>query len=294
MLNSPQGSATGGSRPRSGYGKNRGGPRGFGTRTIPRADGGGPGGGGQRPAGAGGCRKPGHGDGGRLADRPDRRRRLAAGGGGQHRLRGRELRHGPPGRFAGRDQHRGRHNILAYNLTTGELLPFAPALNAQAFSVAASPDGSRIYVGGDFTSVNGASASRVAALDPVTGALIPSFLPKMAGSVRAIVPTAGTVYLGGLFTAVGSVLRNRAGGRPGFQRRDSPPGRPRRKGAGSMPWPCHRTAPAWWSAAPSPPSTAPPTPVTGSPPWIQSTADCCRGPSTSASATPESTPPSRA
>ncbi|SKB61830.1 hypothetical protein SAMN05660473_01612 [Arthrobacter sp. 49Tsu3.1M3] len=48
-----------------------------------------------------------------------------------------------------------RRNILAYNLTTGELLPFAPALNAQASSIAASPDGSRIYVGGDFTTVNG-------------------------------------------------------------------------------------------------------------------------------------------
>ncbi|MGY3317956.1 PKD domain-containing protein [Arthrobacter sp. TE12232] len=102
-----------------------------------------------------------------------------------------------------------RRNILAYNLTTGELLPFAPALNAQAYSIAASPDGSRIYVGGDFTSVNGTSVWRVAALDPGTGALIPSFLPKVAASVRAIVPTAGTVYLGGLFTAVGSVARSR-------------------------------------------------------------------------------------
>ena len=102
-----------------------------------------------------------------------------------------------------------RRNILAYNLTTGELLPFAPVLNAQAFSIAASPDGSRIYVGGDFTTVNGVNAWRVAALDPVTGTLIPTFLPKVAGSVRAIVPTAGAVYLGGLFTAVGSAVRSR-------------------------------------------------------------------------------------
>ncbi len=102
-----------------------------------------------------------------------------------------------------------RRNILAYNLTTGDLLPFAPVLNAQAFSIAAAPDGSRIYVGGDFTSVNGTTVWRVAALNPVTGAVITSFLPKAAAAVRAIVPTAGTVYLGGLFTAVGSVARNR-------------------------------------------------------------------------------------
>ena len=65
-----------------------------------------------------------------------------------------------------------RRNILAYNLTTGELLPFAPVLNAQAFSIAASPDGSRIYVGGIFTTVNGEIRNRIAALNPTTGAII--------------------------------------------------------------------------------------------------------------------------
>lgn len=102
-----------------------------------------------------------------------------------------------------------RKNILAYDLTTGELLPFAPALNAQALSIAASPDGSRLYVGGEFTSVNGAAVWRVAALNPVTGALIRTFLPKVGSAVRAIVATKDTVFLGGLFTAVGSAARNR-------------------------------------------------------------------------------------
>jgi len=102
-----------------------------------------------------------------------------------------------------------RSNVLAYDVTTGMLLPFAPVLNGQALSVAASPDGTRIYVGGDFTSVNGSPVWRVAALDPSSGALITSFLPKMAASVRAIVPTADTVYMGGLFNAVGTLTRNR-------------------------------------------------------------------------------------
>lgn len=102
-----------------------------------------------------------------------------------------------------------RNNILAYNLTTGELLPFAPVLNGQVLSIAAAPDGSRIYVGGEFTSVNGATVWRVAALDPATGALNRSFLPKVSATVRAIVPTADTVYLGGLFTAIGSASRSR-------------------------------------------------------------------------------------
>lgn len=102
-----------------------------------------------------------------------------------------------------------RANLLAFNLATGQLLPWAPSLNAQALSIAASPDGSRIYVGGDFTSVNGVQRWRVAALDSVTGALIPSFAPKMAASVRAITVTSSTVWMGGTFTSVGSVSRLR-------------------------------------------------------------------------------------
>src|SRR3712207_5110788 len=43
-----------------------------------------------------------------------------------------------------------RNNVLAYDVRTGALIPsFAPSLNGQALSIAASPDGSRIYVGGD-------------------------------------------------------------------------------------------------------------------------------------------------
>ena len=49
-----------------------------------------------------------------------------------------------------------RSNALAYNLTTGVLnTTWAPSLNGQGMAVAASPDGSRIYIGGDFTEVNG-------------------------------------------------------------------------------------------------------------------------------------------
>ncbi|CAD5991104.1 conserved exported protein of unknown function [Agreia sp. COWG] len=101
-----------------------------------------------------------------------------------------------------------RNNILAYSISTGQLITsFAPSLNDEAFSVTSSPDGSRIYVGGSFTQVNGATVWRIAALDAKTGALITSFLPKPAGPVRAIVATASTVYFGGLFSTVGTAQR---------------------------------------------------------------------------------------
>lgn len=103
-----------------------------------------------------------------------------------------------------------RNNILAYDIRTGELLDsFAPDLNGEAVAITASPDGSRIYVGGSFTAVNGAKVWRVAALDAATGALIPGFAPKMDASVRAIVARGDRVYLGGVFSAVGTVSRSK-------------------------------------------------------------------------------------
>lgn len=103
-----------------------------------------------------------------------------------------------------------RANLLAYDIRTGVLVPgWAPSLNAQALTITAAPDGSRIYVGGDFTTVNGETRRRVAALDPVTGALVPGFAPAVTASVRAIAVSADTVYVGGDFNAVGSAERLR-------------------------------------------------------------------------------------
>jgi PKD repeat protein len=103
-----------------------------------------------------------------------------------------------------------RRNLLAFDLTTGVLKTnWAPVLNGQALSITASPDGSRIYVGGDFTTVNGVTRNRIAALDPNTGALISGFSPSAGGSVRAVVASNSTVWFGGLFTNVGSASRNR-------------------------------------------------------------------------------------
>jgi len=103
-----------------------------------------------------------------------------------------------------------RSNLLAYDIRTGVLVPgWAPTLNGQALTVTAAPDGSRIYVGGDFTAANGVTRKRIAAFDPVTGALVPGFAPAVTASVRAVAVTGDTVYVGGDFNAVGSVERLR-------------------------------------------------------------------------------------
>ena len=103
-----------------------------------------------------------------------------------------------------------RSNALAYDLVTGQLnQSWAPQLNGQGMAVAASPDGSRIYIGGDFTSINGQIRNRVAAVDAVTGELVGSFQPKPDARVRALAVTDSTVYIGGLLTAVSGTARSR-------------------------------------------------------------------------------------
>ncbi|WP_454699186.1 PKD domain-containing protein [Arthrobacter humicola] len=109
-----------------------------------------------------------------------------------------------------------RNYVLAFRLSTGVLVTdWAPSLNAQAVSITASPDGSRIYVGGAFTTVNGATAYRVAAINaigqPNQGQMIQSFRPYVNSRVNAIVATANVVYLGGWFNALNSSTRSKAG-----------------------------------------------------------------------------------
>ncbi len=103
-----------------------------------------------------------------------------------------------------------RSNLLSYNLTTGALIAaFAPSLNGQVKSVVASPDGTRIYVGGSFTRADGVTRNRIAAYSTRTGALITTFDPSVIGTVNSITATNDTVYAGGTFSAVNGVTRAR-------------------------------------------------------------------------------------
>ncbi|WP_159084880.1 PKD domain-containing protein [Planctomonas deserti] len=114
----------------------------------------------------------------------------------------------PAGAAAGVSTVR-RSNLVAYSLSTGRLTSFAPQLNGQVRAVAASPDGTRLYVGGDFTAVGSTERRRIAAFDIASGALVSSFAPRANGPVWAVAATNNTVYFGGSFTAVGTSTRQR-------------------------------------------------------------------------------------
>lgn len=113
----------------------------------------------------------------------------------------------PPGAAAGTSEQ-ARSNLMAYDLVTGELLPFAPRANGQVSDLALAPDGRTLYAAGAFTSIDGQPRSRVAAFDTTTGALT-SFRPSVNATVNAIGTTGATVVIGGIFTVVGNQPRAR-------------------------------------------------------------------------------------
>lgn len=101
-----------------------------------------------------------------------------------------------------------RSNVLAYDINTGNLLSFAPSVNGVVKSVAASPDGTRVYIGGSFTEVNGVARYNFAALDSSTGQLVPGFSPSIGGSgVYALTVSGSAVYAGGWFSQANGTAR---------------------------------------------------------------------------------------
>ena len=116
----------------------------------------------------------------------------------------------PPGVAVGGAGQINVGNLIAYDITTGNLVTsFNHSLNAQGNAITASPDGSRVYVGGDFTTVDGQARSHIAAFNTATGALDTSFHPSVSARVAAIAATNTTVYAGGSFFSANGSSRRR-------------------------------------------------------------------------------------
>jgi len=115
----------------------------------------------------------------------------------------------PAGSASGQNEV-ARANLLAYDLVTGQLVTsFSPALNGPGYALAASSDGSRLYVAGSFTSAGGRAVNRVAAVSTATGAVDATFRPRFDARVRALALSGGVLYAGGIFSSVGGTPRSR-------------------------------------------------------------------------------------
>ncbi len=97
-----------------------------------------------------------------------------------------------------------RTNLLAFDLVTGDLsTTFVHTLTGgTGQAIAASPDGTRLYVGGSFSQVDGVDRLRIAAFDLTQpGApLVSTFVNGVDRTVNDIVASNDAVYAGGTFT----------------------------------------------------------------------------------------------
>ena len=68
-----------------------------------------------------------------------------------------------------------RNNLAAFRASDGALTAWAPSADMKVNSIVMTPDGKRIIAGGSFTTINGSPALGLAAIDPSTGALLPTW-----------------------------------------------------------------------------------------------------------------------
>jgi hypothetical protein len=101
-----------------------------------------------------------------------------------------------------------RGNFAAFDLRTGALLTGFQA-NTNDTVRAIAYDGTRLYIGGSFTTVNGLTRQRVAALDPVTGGVSTTWVANASSNVSSLTVAAGRLYVAGNFTTIKGVARSR-------------------------------------------------------------------------------------
>jgi hypothetical protein len=103
---------------------------------------------------------------------------------------------------------RGGGRLAAFDTHDGSARAWSPHVNWRVDALAESLGGGAIYLGGGFTSVNGAPRGGFAAVDSTSGA-VQALAADVDGAVRALAPTPdGTrVYLGGDFKTVAGAKR---------------------------------------------------------------------------------------
>jgi hypothetical protein len=99
-----------------------------------------------------------------------------------------------------------RGGLAAVDAVTGDLLPWAPTVTGGVVK-AMAVSGGIVYIGGNFTTVNGVAADHIAALDETTGALVSTFSHHLGGEVRAFALGNGLLYAGGTFTTADGLAR---------------------------------------------------------------------------------------
>ena len=100
-----------------------------------------------------------------------------------------------------------RGNAFSFSQTTGAMTSWDPEANGPVNDIAFSPDCSVAYLAGSFSSIRGAAATNIAAVDTTTGNLITSFKHSAAAAAYTVDYAHGQVIYGGAFRKINGVVR---------------------------------------------------------------------------------------
>jgi PKD repeat protein len=98
-----------------------------------------------------------------------------------------------------------RNNIFSFDMTSGQVNPsFAPNLDGMVRTLVMDPNGTEVFVGGEFNNVNGVKYVSLVKLRLADGSIDTTFKPQtMNGRVFTLRYAGGFLYVGGSFTALG-------------------------------------------------------------------------------------------
>jgi len=102
----------------------------------------------------------------------------------------------------------GANHAAAFDAATLQPTSWRPSINGSVYALATSSDGSIVYVGGSFTTVNGSSRTNFAAVGASGAGTVLSWKSNANSGVRAFVVSGSTLYMGGGFRKVqGGIAR---------------------------------------------------------------------------------------
>jgi hypothetical protein len=91
-----------------------------------------------------------------------------------------------------------RQNFVAYSAATGAISPLTLNFDKDVYALAATPDGSALFVGGTFNTVNGVTKPKLVKIDLSKGTIDPTFRWS-GGIVKDLQMSKGKLYVAGYF-----------------------------------------------------------------------------------------------
>jgi len=96
-----------------------------------------------------------------------------------------------------------RNRVFSFSDTTPfTVTSWDPNVNGTVNTIALNSSCTTAYIGGQFTTVGGAAAKNIAAIDTTTGALMPGFKDNAGGQVETILAVNGHLLTGGFFKGI--------------------------------------------------------------------------------------------